>query len=108
MTMETAKDICKGFDNTFLFTDEGELLNTFIDLIDDADIPAVGTVKDMIFPHISNRITRVLSKEDLRRSVCLDNIRKRTFDRSRKEELKHLTSRACTFGLHAIVPQVYI
>ena len=38
MTMETAKDLCKGFDNTFPFTDEGELLNTFTDLIDDADI----------------------------------------------------------------------
>ena len=87
MTMETAKDLCKGFDNTFLFTDEGELLNTFIDLIDDADILSGWNSEGYDIPYTFNRITRVLSKEDLRR-FCLfgQQPRKRTFDRFGKEE----------------------
>ena len=36
--METAKDLCSRFDNTYLFTSEAELLKTFLELIQDADI----------------------------------------------------------------------
>ena len=87
MTMETAQDICKAFDNTFLFDNEADLLNTFMDLIEDADILSGWNSEGYDIPYTFNRITRVLSKEDLRR-FCLfgQHPRKRTFDRFGKEE----------------------
>ena len=36
--MEQAKEQCKDFPNTHLFDSEAEMLNTFLDLIQDADI----------------------------------------------------------------------
>ena len=64
MTMDTAKDICKQFDNTFLFDNEGDLLKTFMDLVEDADILSGWNSEGYDIPYTFNRITRVLSKED--------------------------------------------
>ena len=88
MTMDTAKDICKQFDNTFLFDNEGDLLKTFMDLVEDADILSGWNSEGYDIPYTFNRITRVLSKEDLRR-FCLfgQKPKKRTFDRFGKEEV---------------------
>ena len=88
MTMDTAKDICKQFDNTFLFDNEGDLLKTFMDLVEDADILSGWNSEGYDIPYTFNRITRVLSKEDLR-SFCLfgQKPKKRTFDRFGKEEV---------------------
>ena len=40
MSMETAKGSYEQIDNTFLFTDEGEMLEEIMNLIEDADIPS--------------------------------------------------------------------
>ena len=37
MSNETAQEIASEFDNTIVFHDEGEMLKTFLDLIEDAD-----------------------------------------------------------------------
>ena len=78
MQFEDAQKMCKDRwgDDVILFTNDkdgnGErlqMLQTFPDLIEDADIPVAGTVKAMI-NHTVNRIKRVLSTDDTRR-FCL-------------------------------------
>ena len=38
LSMESAKDLVSDFPNTFLFETEAEMLSTFLELIDDADV----------------------------------------------------------------------
>ena len=82
MSMETAKDLCSRFDNTYLFTDEGEMLNVFMDLIEDADILSGWNSEGYDIPYTINRIIRVLSKEDTRRFCLFGQLpKKRMFER---------------------------
>ena len=69
LTMDQAKKELEGIENVMLFEKESEMIDTFLTLIEDADILSVGTVKVMIF-HTVNRTVRVLSKDDTRR-FCL-------------------------------------
>ncbi len=69
---ETAQEICNKFDNCFLFEREEDMLNTFLDLIDDADILSGWNSEGFDIPYTTMRITRVLSKDDTRR-LCLWN-----------------------------------
>jgi DNA polymerase elongation subunit (family B) len=72
MSAETAQEIASEFENTVVFTDEGELLKTFLDLIEDADAVSGWNSEGYDIPYTINRITRVLSKDDTRR-MCLWN-----------------------------------
>lgn len=72
MSMETAKEIAAEFDNCFMFEKEADMLNTFLDLIEDADILTGWNSEGYDIPYTVNRITRVLSKDDTRR-MCLWN-----------------------------------
>jgi DNA polymerase elongation subunit (family B) len=72
MSAETAQEIASEFENTVVFTDEGELLKTFLDLIEDADAISGWNSEGYDIPYTINRITRVLSKDDTRR-MCLWN-----------------------------------
>ena len=67
---ETAQEICDKFDNCFLFEREQDLLNTFLDLIDDADVLSGWNSEGFDIPYTVMRINRVLSKDDTRR-FCL-------------------------------------
>ena len=53
-----ADEICKKFDNTVLCETEAQLLNTFLHLIEDADILSGWNLKVLIF-HIVNRTEMV-------------------------------------------------
>jgi DNA polymerase elongation subunit (family B) len=55
-----------------LFEREEDMLNTFLDLIDDADILSGWNSEGFDIPYTTMRITRVLSKDDTRR-LCLWN-----------------------------------
>ena len=83
-----AEEVGKKFDNCFIFTDEAELLDTFLTLLDDADIISGWNSEGYDIPYIVNRIAKVLSKQDTKR-MCLWNIapRKRQFERFGKEEV---------------------
>jgi DNA polymerase elongation subunit (family B) len=72
MTMEQAQEAVKDFPNTFLFTSEAEMLDTFLNLLDDADIVSGWNSEGFDIPYTVNRVTRILSKEDTRR-FCLWN-----------------------------------
>lgn len=88
MSMETAKDLMSRFDNTFLFTDEGEMLEVFMNLIEDADILSGWNSEGYDIPYTINRITRVLSKEDTRRFCLFNQLpKKRTFERFGAENI---------------------
>jgi DNA polymerase elongation subunit (family B) len=70
MSVETAQDIAKDFDNTIVFESEADMLVTFLDLIEDADVLSGWNSEGYDIPYTVNRITRVLSKDDTRR-FCL-------------------------------------
>jgi DNA polymerase elongation subunit (family B) len=82
MTWETAQEICAEFSDTLLFEREEDMLNTFLDIIEDADALSGWNSEGYDIPYTVNRVTRVLSKDDTRR-FCLWNQypKGRTFER---------------------------
>jgi len=72
LTVDQAREQVKDFPNTHIFEHEGEMLETFLDLIDDADVLSGWNSEGYDIPYTINRITRILSKEDTRR-FCLWN-----------------------------------
>ena len=70
MSMQTAQEIANEFDNTIVFDNEGEMIKTFLDLIEDADVLTGWNSEGYDIPYTVNRCTRVLSKDDTRR-FCL-------------------------------------
>jgi DNA polymerase elongation subunit (family B) len=88
MSRETAEEIAKEFPNCFLFWDEGELLDTFLNIIQDADVLSGWNSEGYDIPYTVNRITRMLSRDDTRR-FCLWNQmpKQRTFERFGAENI---------------------
>jgi len=72
LKMEEAKKMVKDFPNTYLFDNEADLLDMFLDLIKDADILSGWNSEGFDIPYTTNRVTKALSKEDTRR-FCLFN-----------------------------------
>jgi DNA polymerase elongation subunit (family B) len=70
--MEEATKQVAEFPNTMLFETEGEMLDTFLNLIEDADVLSGWNSEGFDIPYTVNRVTKVLSKEDTRR-FCLWN-----------------------------------
>ena len=85
---DTAQEICNKYDNCFLFEREEDLLNTFLDIIDDADILSGWNSEGFDIPYMVMRITRVLNKDDTRRFCLWGQLPKqRTFERFGAENL---------------------
>lgn len=72
LSSKEAEDIASQFDNTFIFEKESEMLDAFLDLIDDADIISGWNSGGYDIPYTVNRVAQVLSKNDTRR-FCLWN-----------------------------------
>ena len=72
LSMEEATKQVAEFPNTMLFETEGEMLDTFLNLIEDADVLSGWNSEGFDIPYTVNRVTKVLSKEDTRR-FCLWN-----------------------------------
>ena len=72
LTMEQAQELVKDFPNTILFETEYELLDTFLSLIEDADVLSGWNSEGFDIPYTVNRVIKALSKEDTRR-FCLWN-----------------------------------
>jgi len=70
MSWETAEEIAAKFPDCYIFEREEDLLDTFLNLIDDADILSGWNSEGYDIPYTVGRITRVLSKDDTRR-LCL-------------------------------------
>jgi DNA polymerase elongation subunit (family B) len=72
LSMEEAQKQVEEFPNTMLFDNEADMLDTFLDLIEDADVLSGWNSEGFDIPYTVNRVTKVLSKEDTRR-FCLWN-----------------------------------
>ena len=72
MSIDEATEQVKEFPNTYLFDNEADMLDMFLDLIQDADILTGWNSEGFDIPYTVNRVTKVLSKEDTRR-FCLFN-----------------------------------
>jgi DNA polymerase elongation subunit (family B) len=72
MTMEQAMEAVKDIPDMMLFDNEADMLDTFLDLIQDADVISGWNSEGFDIPYTVNRVTKVLSKEDTRR-FCLFN-----------------------------------
>jgi DNA polymerase elongation subunit (family B) len=70
LTMEQAEKELEGIDNVMLFEKEGDMIDTFLTLIEDADILSGWNSEGYDIPYTVNRTARVLSKDDTRR-FCL-------------------------------------
>ena len=70
LTMDQAKKELEGIENVMLFEKEGDMIDTFLTLIEDADILSGWNSEGYDIPYTVNRTSRVLSKDDTRR-FCL-------------------------------------
>jgi DNA polymerase elongation subunit (family B) len=77
LAMEEAKEMVKEFPNTYLFDNEADLLDMFLDLIKDADVISGWNSEGFDVPYTTNRVTKVLSKDDTRRFCLFDQLPKR-------------------------------
>ena len=83
--MNLAEEMTKDFPNCYLFKTEAELLDAWLNLIDDADIVTGWFSEGYDIPYLVNRVIRVLSKSDLRRFCLWDKMpKKREYDRGGK------------------------
>ena len=72
ISMEEATKAVAEFPNTMLFDNEADMLNTFLDLIQESDVLSGWNSEGFDIPYTVNRVTKVLSKEDTKR-FCLWN-----------------------------------
>jgi DNA polymerase elongation subunit (family B) len=70
MPVNQAAEIAGKFDDTILCEDEKQMLEMWLDLIQDADVYTGWNSEGFDIPYLTNRITRVLGKE-LTRKMCL-------------------------------------
>jgi DNA polymerase elongation subunit (family B) len=85
---ETAEEIVKNYENCFLFDREEDLLDTFLNIIEDADILSGWNSEGFDIPYMIMRTKRILTRDDTRR-FCLWNQypKERTFERFGAENL---------------------
>jgi len=67
---QQAQNIADGMPEVMLFKDEAEMLNTFLTLIDDADILSGWNSEGYDIPYTTNRIIKILGRSETRR-LCL-------------------------------------
>jgi len=96
LTMEQAKESIKDIPDTHLFDNEGDMLETFLDLIQDADIISGWNSEGYDVPYTVNRVTRVLSKEDTKRFCLWGQLPK-------KREYEKYGKQAVTYDFHGRV-----
>jgi len=77
LTMEQAQAEVAEFENTYLYANEGDMLQAFLDIIEDADILSGWNSEGYDIPYTVNRVSRVLSKDDTRRFCLWSQLPKR-------------------------------
>ena len=74
MTFDQAQAVTNKFENTMLFNTERDMLEAFLDLIDDADILTGWNSEGFDIPYMVNRVARVLSKSTVTAWMQLVNM----------------------------------
>lgn len=90
LTYERAKEICDQFEDTYLCDSEEDLLLTFLDLIQDADILSGWNSEGFDIPYVIGRTERILGKE-YSKKLCHWNVapKARKFERFGKEQITY-------------------
>ena len=101
MTMDEAKKAVEEFPNTLLFDNEADLLSTFLDLIQDADVLSGWNSEGFDIPYTVNRVIKALSKEDTRKFCLWDLMPK-------KREYEKYGKAAVTYDLMGRVHMDYL
>ena len=96
LSMEEAKKQVEEFPNVMLFSKEADMLDTFLDLIQDADVLSGWNSEGFDIPYTVNRVTKTLSKEDTRRFCLWDQFPK-------KREYEKYGKAAVTYDFHGRV-----
>jgi DNA polymerase elongation subunit (family B) len=82
LSWATAQELVADFENTILFEREDEMIKTFLDLIDDADVLTGWNSEGYDIPYTINRTIRLLSKDDTRKFCLWGQLpKKRVFER---------------------------
>lgn len=90
LTWEEATAMADEVGNTVLFKTEAEMLNAFIDIIEDADVLSGWNSEPYDIPYVVNRIKKVLGKNEARRLCLWEQMPKeRTFERGGREALTY-------------------
>ncbi len=90
LTMEEATEQVKEFPNTYLFDNEADMLDMFLDLIKDADILTGWNSEGFDIPYTVNRVIKVLSKEDTRRFCLFDQLpKKREYEKFGRQSVTY-------------------
>jgi DNA polymerase elongation subunit (family B) len=76
LTKEQAQAVCDKFDDTLLFDTEREMLETFLMLIDEADVLSGWNSEGFDIPYMVNRIQRVMSRSHTRQFCLWDKFPK--------------------------------
>ena len=93
LSLEQAKhEVSEWGEEVLLFTDEGKMLETFLDLIEDADVLSGWNSEGYDIPYTVNRVSRILSKDDTRRFCLWKQLPK-------KREYEKFGKKAETFDL---------
>jgi len=88
LSWETAQELVSEFDNTILFEREEDMVKSFLDLIDDADVISGWNSEGYDIPYTVNRTIRILSKDDTRKFCLWGQLPKpRTFERYGAEQI---------------------
>jgi DNA polymerase elongation subunit (family B) len=86
MSVEVAQEICAKFENTLLCSTEKEMLDTWLDIISDADVLSGWNSEGFDIPYTTNRISRVMNKDQTRRMCLWDQFpKRREFEKYGKE-----------------------
>lgn len=90
LTMEEAEEQVKDFPNTILFETEREMLDEFLNLIQDADLLSGWNSEGFDIPYTVNRVIKVLSKEDTKRFCLWDQYpKKREYEKYGKAAITY-------------------
>ena len=90
MNMASAKMAVERFDNVMLFEKEKDMLDAFLQVIEDADILSGWNSEGYDIPYTVGRIQKVLSSDDTRR-LCFwgEKPRKRTYEKYGREQISY-------------------
>ena len=81
LSWDQAQEVIKPLPEVMLFRTEQEMLDTFLTIIDDADIISGWNSEGYDIPYVINRITRTMGKAETRRLCLLKKLpRERTFE----------------------------
>ena len=87
LNMEQAREQTKHIENLYLYDREADMLQAFLDIIEDVDVLSGWNSEGYDMPYLVNRVSKVLSKDDTRRFCLWSQMpKKRTFEKYGREQ----------------------